>query len=187
MDGSSTGRCYKTMLIKSYINYSLQFLMVFFFRCCFFCCREFWMEYFFVDFFNALCIYIYTHHFFWVAAIHSRRSWDTGGDVFSMYCHSKNDLSKRCSMFGIQQHPPSQPAFSSYSSVPPKNMSFSCIYIYIYKSHVRLYHTALKRCKRCNWPSLCPRPLLECWGITRVVDLSRKNWALGDNRSGLSR
>lgn len=131
MDGSSTGRCYKTMLIKSYINYSLQFLMVFFFRCCFFCCREFWMEYFFVDFFNALCIYIYTHHFFWVAAIHSRRSWDTGGDVFSMYCHSKNDLSKRCSMFGIQQHPPSQPAFSSYSSVPPKNMSFSCIYIYI--------------------------------------------------------
>lgn len=61
MDGSSTGRCYKTMLIKSYINYSLQFLMVFFFRCCFFCCREFWMEYFFVDFFNALCIYIYIH------------------------------------------------------------------------------------------------------------------------------
>ena len=109
----------KTMLIKS------KFLMVFF-----------WMDFGRNNFFGRLYIailyiYIYIHHFFGVAAIHSRRSWDTGGDVFSMYCHSKNDLSKRCSMFGIQQHPPSRPAFSSYSNVPPKNMSFSCIYIYV--------------------------------------------------------
>lgn len=157
-----------------------------FFALLFFCCRDFWMEYLFVDF-SMLYIYIYVYtpmilggsYPFPKILGHQRRRF------FHVLSQRKWPVQKMQLVW--YSRTPSLPTclFKLLQGVPPKNMSFSCLYKD--KSHVRLYHTALKRCKRCNWPSLCPRPLLERWGITRVVDLSRKHWALGDNRSGLSR